>query len=183
MSGGNETLYQSLLVKLSTEYEGAAQQIRDFRDRGENDAAIRLVHSIRGAAGNLGATHLQDAAELLETALRNDGVDVPDVLDRFANEISSVVKAVRARDFGVDGDSSDSVPYTREEPLEIIRELRDHLERRKPIPAKELILRLGRLELGTELQTELHEVSQLLNKYRFDDAHEVLARLTASLEE
>jgi two-component system sensor histidine kinase/response regulator len=46
--------------------------MRNELEAGQKEAAMRRAHSLKGAAGSLGATGIQEAAAALEQALRSD---------------------------------------------------------------------------------------------------------------
>jgi len=69
---GNRVLYKKLLLQLCVESEGVADAIEKDLTKGKTTDACRLVHQLKGTAGNLSATHLQKTALELETAIRNE---------------------------------------------------------------------------------------------------------------
>jgi two-component system sensor histidine kinase/response regulator len=69
-TAGNETLYLKLLNSFLTTHRDAAQKLEETLQRGDQTSAERLVHTIKGVAGNLGAMALHASADVLEQALR-----------------------------------------------------------------------------------------------------------------
>lgn len=57
--GNNAQLYRRLLNQFACEYSDAPEQLVTALNNGENEAAARLAHSIKGVAGNLGAAAVQ----------------------------------------------------------------------------------------------------------------------------
>ncbi len=72
--GGDERFYTDLLGQFRALYGNAAQDIRRMRDAGATEEAYRLVHTIKGAAANLGMRELAESAAALEAAL---GAELP----------------------------------------------------------------------------------------------------------
>jgi CheY-like chemotaxis protein len=70
---GNEKLYRKLLLSFATDYNAAANEIRQALDSEDFDQAHSLVHNLKGLAGNLAATELQTAAVNLEKLVK--GID------------------------------------------------------------------------------------------------------------
>ena len=70
---GNKKLYRKLLLNFGTDYDAAADDIREALDAQDFDQAHSLVHNLKGLAGNLAATELQAAAVNLEKLVK--GVD------------------------------------------------------------------------------------------------------------
>jgi HPt (histidine-containing phosphotransfer) domain-containing protein len=70
---GNKTLYRKLLLNFATDYNEAANEIREALDANDFERSHSLVHNLKGLAGNLAATDLQAAAVNIEKLVK--GVD------------------------------------------------------------------------------------------------------------
>ena len=68
--GGRVQRYLELLDKLVASHAEDVARLRRHLDAGEREDARRLAHSLKGAAGALGATPLREAAARLEQAVR-----------------------------------------------------------------------------------------------------------------
>jgi two-component system sensor histidine kinase/response regulator len=66
---GNEKLYLKLLRQFSKTEADAAQRIASALEANDRARAERMAHSVKGAAGNLGASAVQNAAANLEKAI------------------------------------------------------------------------------------------------------------------
>jgi signal transduction histidine kinase/CheY-like chemotaxis protein len=93
--GGNRRLYESLLRKFAEQQAGAVAEIRAALKAGDASTAERGAHTLKGVAGNLGATALAEAAAKAETAVKR-GQDVETVLDSLSLALAPVVQAIRA---------------------------------------------------------------------------------------
>jgi CheY-like chemotaxis protein/HPt (histidine-containing phosphotransfer) domain-containing protein len=69
-TGRKQAVYVNLLRKFLRSQASAPADIRDALQAGEPETALRPAHSLKGVAGNLGATGVQAAAEALELSLR-----------------------------------------------------------------------------------------------------------------
>ncbi|MBF0284609.1 MAG: CHASE domain-containing protein [Magnetococcales bacterium] len=67
--GGNRTLYKKLLMEFSRDYRHGVANLADAMARGESLEVRRLVHTLKGIAGSIGANALQLAAQRCESAL------------------------------------------------------------------------------------------------------------------
>jgi CheY-like chemotaxis protein len=76
---GNKRLYRKLLLSFSTDYCGAADDIRIALDAKDFERSHSLVHNIKGLAGNLAATDLQAAAVNLEKLVKGGEKKTPSV--------------------------------------------------------------------------------------------------------
>ena len=71
VSCGNENLYRTILRRFVESHAQAAAQIHEAISIGEIATAERIAHTLKGVAGNIGATEVQSLAGAVEEALRN----------------------------------------------------------------------------------------------------------------
>jgi PAS domain S-box-containing protein len=93
---GKRALYRSLLESFVRNERGAIEKIRAALDESDPQTAERLAHSIKGAAGSLGAVLLQKAAAQLEAALHHAAA--PELwsaaVDEMDKKLKTLVEAV-----------------------------------------------------------------------------------------
>jgi CheY-like chemotaxis protein len=71
---GNRELYGRLLRDLAQEHAGDAHAVKDALAGKDTELAHRLVHTLKGLAGNLSATRLHQAARELDALVRDPSV-------------------------------------------------------------------------------------------------------------
>ncbi len=69
---GDELRLQKLMLKFRQNQATVINEISNALDDGDRPLAHRLAHTLKGLAGMLGATALQESARVLETALKED---------------------------------------------------------------------------------------------------------------
>jgi CheY-like chemotaxis protein len=67
--GGNESLYRNLLSRVVESYEHVPHQVSGALAAGDQQLAVRLAHTVKGVAANLGAFSLASVAGDLENTL------------------------------------------------------------------------------------------------------------------
>ncbi len=67
---GNLPLYQQLLERFYQSKQGVLEEIRHAYNTGHRTQALRRLHALRGMAGNIGASELEQAAQTLEYQLK-----------------------------------------------------------------------------------------------------------------
>jgi two-component system sensor histidine kinase/response regulator len=87
--GGNGALYLKLLRQFVEQQGPTVTQVRDALVKGDVALAERLAHSLKGVAGNIGATRVQGTAGALEKAIR-DRV-TPGALDSATRQLADVL--------------------------------------------------------------------------------------------
>jgi CheY-like chemotaxis protein len=73
--GDNDALYQRMLEKFRMGHRSFKSDFEAAHSAGHWGNAVRLAHTLRGTAGNIGAIELNRAAEQLETACKNESVE------------------------------------------------------------------------------------------------------------
>ena len=94
-TGGNRQRYESLLRKFAQPSQNPIEEIRSALAVGDNSTAARAAHSIKGAAANLGAGAVADAAAKVEEAI-NGGKDSAPLIEELARSLDAVVGAIRS---------------------------------------------------------------------------------------
>ena len=73
----------------------ADSQIPAAIESGDRKLAERIVHTVKGVAGNIGLGQVFTAAEKLERAIREVDADVPALVEEFAQVLSRQVRAIQ----------------------------------------------------------------------------------------
>jgi signal transduction histidine kinase/CheY-like chemotaxis protein len=96
--GGNQKLYVKLLRQFIEQQAPAVEQVADAMAKGSIALAERLAHSLKGVAGNLGATRVQSAAGALEKLIREQAkpTDVDSARQQVAAALDPLVSELRA---------------------------------------------------------------------------------------
>ncbi|MCB1734830.1 MAG: response regulator [Gammaproteobacteria bacterium] len=89
--GGNSTLYLKILRKFMDSQADACARIRQAVDA---ETAQREAHTLKGLAGNIGATALQEVAAEVEAGYRNSEGNREDRLTRLDRHLRDVMDAL-----------------------------------------------------------------------------------------
>jgi len=93
--GGDEPFFRSLLLTFARKHAQAGAEIRAALAKDDLPTATRLAHTLKGLAGNLAATQLAQAAQNVETALKENRPDEADQrLAALEHELQVVVQAI-----------------------------------------------------------------------------------------
>ncbi|MDA8161183.1 MAG: GAF domain-containing protein [Desulfobacteraceae bacterium] len=177
---GNRSLYAKLLREFNRDHRHTAQEIADAIAAGDLPTAQRLAHTIKGVAGNIAASRLQQAAARLETALQErQTVAYPPRLAEFATALNEASK-------GIDTLSTPAAPPSTAKGLDPGRlaVMLDELSRllaqsdfQAPEHLSGLMNELGQHPLRAELEQLAHKV----NRFNFKEALPLLAGIIQSL--
>jgi two-component system sensor histidine kinase/response regulator len=96
--------YVRLLRMFVEVHAGDADVLRESLGQGKHDSALHLAHSLKGAAGMLGATAVQERAAVLEKALRSGGGEPLELLVAAVDvELQHVLAAIGDPPQSLDG--------------------------------------------------------------------------------
>ncbi|WP_373498589.1 Hpt domain-containing protein, partial [Desulfococcus sp.] len=188
--GGNEALYRSLLKKFYQENKAIAARIKDALKDRDRQSARRMLHTLKGVAGNIGAAALYEAGAALESAL--DGADPAETaerLSRFESALGTVICTLEtaAALTGPEGDGAppDGMPLAAGDMAALrglLLEMRPHLLKGKPIPLKRIMAEINTRTWPDAVNSGVATIGRLVDKYRFREAAAVVERLLASAE-
>ncbi|KAB1443233.1 response regulator [Pseudodesulfovibrio senegalensis] len=87
--GGNADVYKRLLLEFLNDHADVGDRVHKALDRNDISEVLKLVHTIKGVAGNMSALELHDAAMELEDALK-----LGELYDRPLADFESRLKRV-----------------------------------------------------------------------------------------
>jgi signal transduction histidine kinase/DNA-binding response OmpR family regulator/HPt (histidine-containing phosphotransfer) domain-containing protein len=122
---GNPVLYKRLLARFRDTMADFAIQFKGALDDTDPNAPTRAAHTLRGMAGNIGATKVQAAAQELESACAQGRQDLPTLLDAVMQALSPVIGALQLADLGAPAPATE---MKQDRPLQEIAKLRAMLE-------------------------------------------------------
>jgi HPt (histidine-containing phosphotransfer) domain-containing protein len=93
---GDGNLFGRVLARFRNEYRQAAAGIRAAHDQGDTVLALRLVHTLKGAAGMIEAVPLQRQADVVERMLLTNDGGVHASLARLQDELERVLRELDA---------------------------------------------------------------------------------------
>ncbi|MBU0680343.1 MAG: response regulator [Proteobacteria bacterium] len=70
---GNKLLYRNLLIQFASDYREILPLIEKYIIAGNLTEASKIVHTLKGVAGNIGALEVVQSATILDRELRNKG--------------------------------------------------------------------------------------------------------------
>jgi CheY-like chemotaxis protein len=178
-TGGQRERYETLLRKFAEQQLGATEAMRAALSAGDAATAERTAHSLKGAAGTLGAVTLSDAAAKAETAIKT-GHGVEAALKALSLSIdpllAAIVKTLPEESAGnAAGASGDSI--TVKEPLIRLKKL---LEADDGEAADYIVNEKSRLK-GVLTPAEIKMLSERIGNFDFHAALKCISDISARL--
>ena len=177
---------RAMLLRFAEGERGTLEALRGAVASGDPAAASYHAHAIAGAAGNLGAGPLREAAKALEMAARGTQTGLTDLLRVVEERAATVFSSIESlRTLG----SETSAPAPAARPADAGR-LRAALERLHsaladfdPSGSNEALGALQEMGALGDATTELARVRQLAEAYEYGEAADIVARLLSTSRE
>ena len=180
--GGNHKLLRKLLIEFGHDYQNGVVRIETSLAAGDYEKVRRLVHTIKGAAGNLGAEILFKVAMELDEPLKQQRL-TEDRMLAFRQALTTVLESAAmllAQEDAQPSNNTAILPLDREKLIPLLKEL-------------ETLLRQGNAKAGTlfqpihqvagpSLPKALQQIEEQIDHYEFEEATQQLTALLASLE-
>ncbi|MDD2620111.1 MAG: response regulator [Syntrophomonadaceae bacterium] len=95
--GGNSQLYENILQSFLSDNKNMATDVYDYIKTNNYKSAFIVVHTVKGVAGNIGATSLYNASSRLEEAIINESYDsAEDLYLPFRDAFNEVILELEA---------------------------------------------------------------------------------------
>ena len=167
----NHRLYRKILLKFKVSEADFVTRFQQAQSGSDPDAATRCAHSLKGVAGNIGALEIQQKAQALETACRDnlpaDQIDA--LLVEVAEVLGIVLAGLERLGENVTAVDKSEVPLDLEKFRLLLRRLRELLKE-DDTDATGVVDEL--LELpGIAVHVKgLKEIAGVVNRYDFEAA-------------
>jgi two-component system sensor histidine kinase/response regulator len=176
--GGNTKLFRNLLQKFSQNQSTALDLIKDALQGGDLELAERVIHTLKGVSGNVGAMELHVAARDLETGIKDDPAAVPSGLFELVQEhLETVLNSVQKlshEEAATDSAGGGKIDRDVVDPL--LEELMELLEE-DDTDAVDIVEKLQVMLKGSKAGMALSEVEKSIDQYDFEEAMEQLQKV------
>ena len=173
--GGNHELYRNLLRLFVRDFSGKAEEIAEKYRAGEFETLERMIHTLKSAAGNIGASALQEAAEVLDHQLRTKAEE-PDagLLEDLNEKLDKTVNNLL--NYGISSPQEDTLKEAMDgkELSLLLNELLEALKKMQPQQCKPLLRKLLSGRLPEEQEKALRDVAEAAGRFRYKKARELL---------
>ncbi|MEW6219022.1 MAG: response regulator [Thermodesulfobacteriota bacterium] len=182
---GNEALYGEILGKFHRDYRDAISRLRAALDGGEREEARRIVHTVKGLAGTIGATALQQAAADLDAVLKQgQGPDTSRPVATFAAALETLLATLAPGAAALTAAARQpALPGDARQLAALLAELGPLLETGIPKKSRGLLAELKRFSWPAEVAPAVEALVSLAAGYRYKEARDrllAIQRLLAS---
>jgi HPt (histidine-containing phosphotransfer) domain-containing protein len=182
--GGNKKLYRELVVKFSQQFSKTGEEIRESLEKEDLATAQRLAHTVKGAAGNLGATEMNEKAAALDAAFKKGKSEEYEVLlADFERTLKALSEAIDNTDlqFPVKKPAATGPEIKKKELIGLLKQLEPLLKKRQPKVCAPIIEKIMSHSLPVDSGGDIEMLSGYIKKYKFKDAMQMLAAILSRL--
>jgi signal transduction histidine kinase/DNA-binding response OmpR family regulator len=175
----NETLFRSLLAEFLDDNQDVISEIRHLFEIGEAEQAVRVAHTLKGVAGNLGADGIQALALAIEQGLRKSMLS-ESRLGELEDKLHELFEGIRALSSVEPKLSGEISPLPDHEILAtVLAELSRHIQANTPNAEKYL----NALPLYDDVLYLKYRarILSFLEQFDFESARVVLVKMAAEL--
>jgi len=178
----NSKLYRNILVKFRDSQADAPEQIKQALANGDRKTAERLAHTLKGVCGNVGADQIQEAARVLEAAIKAGQDDTDTELAAVRRELAPVVAVLADIDQPGPEAGHEVIALDMDEVHSMLVRLRSLLED-DDVDATELLESLQQRYAGSNFAAAFDPLAQAIGDYDFEVALKYLEELEPRLQE
>ncbi|MBF0192897.1 MAG: response regulator [Magnetococcales bacterium] len=179
---GDKELYQKLLGNFIKNNKDTSVKIKNSIESGDYSQALKLLHSLKGTAGNLSAKGLSKIATTMEAAIKNNDTNgLLEPLEQLFQEIDKIIDSKRVIDLNTNNKIAvKPVALGGHQLVNILKELMQALEI-KDLEAESLLVATKEI-LGDECcKTEIESLSSKIEHLDFENAQKQLNIIIKSL--
>jgi signal transduction histidine kinase/HPt (histidine-containing phosphotransfer) domain-containing protein len=176
---GNRSLYHKLLCDFYKDYQNMVTELNDALQNGQHETALRLVHSLKGATGNLSINNLFGASKAIEMTLRTGNETAPELLNFFENVATDTMKTLAHLKVEQEELTDEEIDITVLMPL--LQALEKLLEDGNFLAAD--LLPKIKCHLNKDLQVLYRLLEEQIDCFEFVKAQKVLAEIYNTLNE
>ncbi|WP_130469992.1 PAS domain S-box protein [Candidatus Magnetaquicoccus inordinatus] len=186
--GGNTALFGKLMMRFLEGQRQADQELRQSLAVEDLQAAERLLHTLKGVAGSVGALRLQECSAQLEEMVAAGRYPEEESLLQLSLLLQEVVTILEkgcatwqgGEQAGATAGENNSLQV--EQLRTLIEEMLPHLQASRPKPCFPLLSEMRRFAGQGEELASIERLEQRLRKYRMKEALQELEVLQKSLQ-
>ncbi len=169
--GNNLKLYKTLLEKFANNYTSFRDEINEALSSNDIELAIRLAHTLKGVAGNIGAKSLNRSAAKLEKEIKNGGKIeiINEYIEKTYNSLNILTESIK-KVLHITDKKSEYNDIPRAEIKNLLVKLKKSVSE-YDADSLQLLKKIGKVK-GMEF--ELERIESKLNDYDFEEALEVV---------
>jgi HPt (histidine-containing phosphotransfer) domain-containing protein len=183
---GNRPLYINLLDKFHRDYADATSRVQDALDNNDTEQAQRLIHTIKGVSGSIGANDLERSASELEDAIiRKEAIRIERLIKSFNKTLMILLNSINSI-IEIDSEKEEKIPVVPKADsdvlLKLLLKLNPYILGREAKPCKELMKEIVGYSWPDRYNQPVSDLNRYVMKYQFKNAQTLISQIIAQLE-
>ncbi|MES9965956.1 MAG: response regulator [Sedimenticola sp.] len=181
--GGNRDAFLRLLTTFREQEKLTPEKVIQALQVDDQEEARRLAHSLKGAAGNIGAAVLRESAKAVEFAISERQPDevLQQLIDAMSRDLKQAMDGIDVLLSSRPMEPSTTAPgISDEELLDVLHQLSPMLHEGET-DAAQLLPDLNRSTGSEQLDLALKKVRSMINDYDFESAADLVDELIEKL--
>lgn len=184
--GGDTGLFRNILKLFLVNYKDVGDKFKKYLENGETEKAKLLIHSLKGTAGNIGATAVSAAAKKLDGCLKSEDEEqinmaLEEFIEHHAHLISSLEKSNVIPLVEPLDDLEENLPVDYDKIYPLLEEMEELLKKsdsrvRHSLPKLKLALK------GSPVHLMMSSLEDAVNSFDSDQAMEILLLLKEQVQ-
>ncbi len=183
-SVGSKPLYLKVIRRFVDDFDGYIPKIFEAIQNGENELAVRMAHTLKGIAGTIGCTKLQEmSAKLefqissrnakLETAPRNR---LDDFLEQLVEKIRKAIPLAAAAIGEQDEELVDD-PNAKNKLAKMLDMIEPAIQDSIPMDCRVALKVVEGIRFDSKISDLLKKLRQSIDDFDFEKAHQIVAEI------
>ncbi len=181
---GNKKLYKKILLQFAENNREFAGNVLKAVENKDQELAVRTAHTLKGVAGNIGATEVFKITKDLEGLLHGGITDlraINKLLDKVNELLIPLIEDIdKFREKQAVGEKTEISDLDIEKVKQIVAELKSRLEEYST-DSSENFDKLKASLTGHGYEIQIMELEKHINAYDFENALEVLEKLAKKI--
>lgn len=183
-SNSNRNVFLKILQGFVRDYGGTSFNLRKMVESNHYEEACRIVHTIKGLCGTIGANHLQNLGATLESQLSQNQCDNGDfgtfekLLQEMTSDLEVVLSSIASEQVVV---AKKKDPQAKEKLQKLVDELKEALDICSATRCKRCLDEVEGIAFENNQDVLIGKLKELVDDYDFSEASEVLESLEKTL--
>lgn len=173
--GNDKNLYVSLLKSFVERYEHAMPLFENVLASGDTEQLAIEMHSLKGIAASIGAKRLSKSAEKMH--LEPD----EELLDALCNDLFHVLGELKTLDLTVKSVTA-TEQFNRDEFNQALLNLEKAVKRRRPKHIAPIVDYIKSVHLPNDMAEQIRQLIELLERFDYQDALNILEGIKRDLQ-
>ena len=169
--GDDIELYVELLRDFTENYSNTGNTYIEFLKNKDIDGALRVIHTVKGLTGTLGAKELSTITKELEQAIKSRDTNlVKKIHPTFKRELESIVESMEdfINSLEID-DNSNNEMIDLDLLITTLKELKDAAINKRAASLKKILTILREYSYDDHLKEPISNIEILIKSYKFKE--------------